>query len=488
MSRYLSLSRAARLAGVSRGDLQDKIRTLALPTFEGQVAIEDLLRAYPDLDLERNPMLERVTRIKAEARPKRHYSDHWLPEAEVLMARLGDFQEVLTRTKAALNGAEQLLGEIGAQLEGAARAEPEPLRELVTRLAARLRQARERAGQRHDREAEIFARDALLRIMSASVRLLPSGREFFVAGRDSLLEAALKAGLHLDYGCASGNCGSCRVRVAQGQARKIREHDFVLSAQERQAGYVLACCHTAVSDLVLEAHEALSAADLPSQRIRCILRHLEPVADDLLLLQVQTPRTQTLRFLAGQRVLLITEDGQRRDLPVASCPCDARNLQFLVRQGPDDPFAASLLASGAGGTVLVEGPRGDFLLDEAAPEPALFVAVGEGLAPIKSLIEHAIAIDNAARLHLYRVDALRPGSPLDNLCRAWNDALDHFDCRRLGPAARPDEVLDLMLRDYPKLEECRLYLAAPQEWAGEWLAAARARGIDTHRLRWDAVD
>jgi CDP-4-dehydro-6-deoxyglucose reductase len=482
------MSRAARLAGVSRGDLQEKIRGLALATFEGSISVEDLLVAYPHIDMERDPILERVESIKAKAHPKRHYSDNWLPEPEVLMARIQDFQDVLSSTKAALNSARQLLGEVATRLETAADAPPQELRQSLGELAARLRQAEARADQLPDREARLFAKDALLRILCAGVRLLPSGREFFVEGRDSLLDSALKAGLHLAYGCSSGNCGACKVRVAAGEVRKIRDHDFILSAQERAAGYILACSNTAVTDLVLEAAEANTAADLPQQQIRCSLRRIETLAEGLLLVQVQTPRTQTLRFLAGQRVELTAENGSRRELPLASCPCDARNLQFLVPQHPEPGLAEALLASGRAASVLVDGPRGSFLLEEGDTSPALFIAVDQGLGPIKSLVEQAIATDNAARLQLYRVDTLTPGNTLDNLCRAWNDALDNFGCRRLAPTTRPAELLDTLERDLPRLKDFRVYVAGPTPWVDEFSTLAQARGMDGARLRYDRVD
>jgi CDP-4-dehydro-6-deoxyglucose reductase len=82
MPKALSLSRAARLAGVSRGELQDRVRQMDIPTFEGQIAVEQLLRAYPSIDMERDPVLERIDLIKAKARPKTRYSDQWLPQPE----------------------------------------------------------------------------------------------------------------------------------------------------------------------------------------------------------------------------------------------------------------------------------------------------------------------------------------------------------------------------------------------------------------------
>ncbi|MBT8430169.1 MAG: 2Fe-2S iron-sulfur cluster binding domain-containing protein [Gammaproteobacteria bacterium] len=488
MSQLLTLSRAARLAGVSRGELQKKIRKLAFETFEGQIAVEDLLRAYPDVDIDYDPVLERVARIKASTRPKSRYTDHWMPEPEVLMARLHDFQHVLTRTKSTLNSMEELLAEATEQLQSMARANDRELRAEVARLGDRLRHSLDKARTTTDRKAELFAKDAMLRLIAVSARLMPSGHEFFVEGKDSLLEAALRAGLHLDYGCSSGNCGSCKVRVLQGRVSKLREHDYVLSAREQEEGYCLACSNTAVSDVLLEAREALTGADLPHQEIRCLVHKTEAVSEGLNLLHVQTPRTKTLRFMAGQRVSITLEDGQHRELAVASCPCDGRNLQFLVRKRPGDDFVDVLLARGKGQTLLIEGPEGNFLLEEEALEPAIFVAVGDGFAAIKSMIEHAIAIENAIGMHLFRVDKVPPGSLLGNLCRSWDDALDNFIYRRLEPDASPGAVLKAVADSCGDLAKSRLYVAAPAGWTEAFVAGALDQGALEQHIRVDSPD
>ncbi|MBT8428700.1 MAG: 2Fe-2S iron-sulfur cluster binding domain-containing protein [Gammaproteobacteria bacterium] len=488
MSQLLTLSRAARLAGVSRGELQKRIRKLAFETFEGKIAVEDLLRAYPDVDIDYDPVLERVARIKANTRPKSRYTDHWMPEPDVLMARLHDFQHVLTRTKSTLNSMEELLAEVTEQLQSMADSDDRELRAEVARLGERLQHSLEKARTTTDRKAELFAKDAMLRLIAVSARLVPSGHEFYVEGRDSLLEAALRAGLHLDYGCSSGNCGTCKVRVLQGRVSKVREHDYVLSAREQEEGYCLACSNTAVSDVLLEAREALTATDLPHQEIRCLMHKTEAVSEGLNLLHVQTPRTKTLRFMAGQRVNMTLEDGQRRELAVASCPCDGRNLQFLVRRRPGDQFVEALLAKGKGQTILIEGPTGDFLLEEEALEPAIFVAVGDGFGAIKSLIEHAIAIDNAIGMHLFRVDKVPPGTLLGNLCRSWDDALDNFVYRRLEPDASPGDVLKAVADACGDLAKSRLYVAAPAGWTEAFVAGALEQGALEQHIRFNGSD
>ena len=86
MPRLLTLTRAARLVGVSRGALQSKIRSGELAAFEGMVAAEDLLRAYPELKLEDHAALERFERIK-DAAFARRVRERLLPSTDVLIAR-----------------------------------------------------------------------------------------------------------------------------------------------------------------------------------------------------------------------------------------------------------------------------------------------------------------------------------------------------------------------------------------------------------------
>lgn len=459
----ISLSRAARLADVSRGDLQARLRKLELDMFEGMVLVTDLIEAYPEIDLDRDPMLERIALIREEAFANRGRKDSRLPAPEVLMSRLHDFQMVLTKTKASLNITEELLRDLIDGLHEALACDDATLRESVAGLADKMESAIQKKVPSTDREAVLFAKNALLSLMSPAVKLLPSGHEFFVAGKDSILEAAVKSGLHLNFGCSAGNCGECRVKLLRGEVRQNRDHDYVLSPVEKEKGIILACCHTAVTDLLIEGNEAHAAADLPLQEVIAQVRKWVSIEPDLTLIHVQTPRTRTLRFMAGQRVALSTEGGIERELPLAGCPCDARNLQFILRGGDSDPFVQQLLARGRP-ALQITGPFGDFLLQEESNANALFVSVGDGIAPIKSLVEHAIAIDNAMTLHLFRVDAIPTGSPIGNLCRSWHDALDNFTYTQLPPDTPPKKLLEELMQRFPRLTGCQVYIAAPSDW------------------------
>ncbi len=456
---YLTLSRAARLAGVTRAELQRRIRRGDVETFEGAVAVSDLLRLYPQVSLSDDEALARVERIKSEALPRSHDADAVLPNARVLVSRLKALSETLVEHISALNAALGLLDEVETRLAAMAdRPSPQALAETRAWLTNEREGLASATGA--DGQAQLFAKDTFLRIMAANVKLIPSGHDFFVEGSESILDASVRAGLKLSYGCSSGNCGSCKARLLSGEVWKMRDHDYVLSEREKQMGYLLTCSNTAVTDVVIEAAEAVTVADLPPQEIRASLRKQERVAPNLISLNVQTPRTQTLRFMAGQRARLTLEDGASRELPIASCPCNGRNLWFYVRES-DDAFSRAVFAGlHQGHLVQVSGPVGGFVLREDAPEPAVFIALADGIAPVKSLIEHAVSIDVIESFHLYWGSDYPEGHYQGRWGRALTDALDNFAFTPIL-SARPDDLVAVIRSDLPDLRERRFYLAGP---------------------------
>lgn len=306
-----------------------------------------------------------------------------------------------------------------------------------------------------------------------SVRLLPSGHTYRLQANDTLLEGALRAGLAPNYGCSSGNCGLCKARLVSGQVVKARPHDFVLSSADKALGYVLMCSSAPATDLVLEAGEARAPHEIPRQRIVARVRALTPLNARVTLLHLQTPRTQRLRFLAGQDVVVTVGDA-RAQLPLASCPCDDRNLQFHIA---DDggAVARQVATLRLGDPVTVEGPIGEFTLVEPVERPAVFIAGETGFAPIKSLIEHLIAVDEMRPIDLYWL-AADGGHYMNNLCRSWADALDAF--RYLPVAASADGYDAALARigaGYPDPAAHDMYIAGPPPL----LAAARAQFAPT---------
>lgn len=474
MPELLSVSRAARLVGVSRGVIQQRIKDGELPTFEGMVSAEDLLRVFPDVSLEHDAVFERVTRIK-DAAYGRRIRERVLPDAEVLAARLAELGRHYAQARAQAELYKDLLRGLDGRLARLAR-DPGP----AGREAATLREwldrtlAQQAAGA--DLPPALLAQDSLLRLMSAQVKFLPSGHEFFVEGSDTLLDAALRAGWLPAYGCSDGSCGRCRAQVMAGQYKWLGPNHL-------PDGEILLCQTTAVTDLVVEAGELAGPADLTPRRVAGQVKRLAPLGTGVWLLHLRTPPDQRLQFISGQRVRLRAGGLESDLLPVASCPCDAHQLQFHLADTDPSPFVQSLSGMPAGTPVEIEGPYGEFVLDLNSTRPLLFLAGELGFAPIKSLIEHALALEGAPILALYWYSDRPGGQYLDNLCRSWADALEYFHylaVERLAPGA---DVAARVAADHADLPEWDVYLAGPPAWIEDVGLELRARGVPRARIR-----
>lgn len=263
--------------------------------------------------------------------------------------------------------------------------------------------------------------------MAFKVEVKPSGHSFVVETTESLLDAGLRAGLNLDHNCANGSCGACKARLLSGDLVLTQHYDYRFTDQEKQQDWFLMCCHRPATEVSLLAHEVGSAAEIPEQHIRARVQKIERLQQDVVQLSVRTPRASSLMFLAGQAVALHLDGMKPVEMALASCPCDGMNLRFHVRRRVQDPFSELVFERlKKGRELVVTGPQGDFTLDDDSHRPMILLAWESGFAPIASLIDHAIQLDDARQMHLYWLSGQPGGHYLSNYCRAWQDALDDF--------------------------------------------------------------
>lgn len=463
MSHWLPLSRVARLVGISRAALQERIRAGELATFDGGVALDEVLRVFPDARLDDDAEIRRVEEIKRQAAWRPHHEET-LPDRAVLASRLYRLGKDFAAARVLLTHHERLLDWLDHKLADLAERTPEG-----DALRAWLADERRAAPPEAERARTLLAREAVMRVMSAHIRLEPSGHEFFVNGGDTVLEAALAAGLAVGYGCSNGNCGACKGRLVSGELRKVRPHDLMLSEAEKAAGTFLMCCNTVIADAVIEA--AVGGHDtIPLQRVPAKVRQVDPLGPAMMALHLTTPRSQRLRFLSGQAVTLTTPDGASATLPVASCPCEGREVAVDLRQD-GGAFARAVQGLARGDTVMIEGPFGGTAFRDDRRRPVAFIGLEHGFAPLKSLIQHAMSLDFAPPMHLVWLGGAI-GPYRDNLCRSWADAFDSFTYTPLPGADAATAVA--CLGDVAGLD---VYAAGSPAFLDALKAALTARGL-----------
>ena len=469
MEQRLSVLRAAKLAGVTRAELQFRIKQGDLPSFDGTVGVGDLLNLYPATRMSDDRTLEKLEKIKAAALGK-DIANRSLPDPRVLAERLARLGHQLTRLRqqneqyaVVLESLENRLRELEQEGDASTRAAVLEIKRTVQSALHQERVESYASGARTDG-------GSWMTVMAPQVRLVPDDHEFLVEGADTVLEAALRAGLSIAYGCSNGNCGECKARVVSGEVREVRPHDFVISETERTQGYALLCSVAPVTDLVIEVGVASSPDQIALQSIDALVREIQRPKPHVMLLRVQTPRTRRLRFLGGQYARLrVGDEAVEALLPLANCPCDDRNLVFHVAEDREDPFARYCFEHlRKGDPVAVEAPFGDFVIPGDVKRPLVFLACNTGFAAVKSLIEHVIALDEAYGIDLIWVATGAIGHYQDNLCRSWEDALDSLRYRPLrvnSVSGDPETWSATLAGALTRLENpgaCDFYIAGPQ--------------------------
>lgn len=490
MEQRLSVLRAAKLAGVTRAELQFRIKHGELPSFDGMVGVDDLLNLYPATRMSDDRTLEKLDKIKAAALGK-DIASRSLPDPQVLaerLARLGHQLNRLTQQTEQYAGVLESLENRLRELEQAGDA---PTRAVVREIKRTVQSAL------HQERVERYASGAKtdggnwMTVMAPQVRLVPDDHEFLVEGADTVLEAALRAGLSIAYGCSNGNCGECKARVVSGEVREVRPHDFVIGETERAQGYALLCSVAPVTDLVIEVGVARSPDQIAVQSINALVREIQQPKPHVMLLRVQTPRTRRLRFLGGQYARLRAGDEPVEALlPLANCPCDDRNLVFHIAEDKEDPFAQYCFEHlRKGDPIAVEAPFGDFVIPGDIVRPLVFLACDTGFAAVKSLIEHVIARDEAYAIDLIWVATGAIGHYQDNLCRSWEDALDSFRYRPLrvnsvgGDPETWSATLTGALTRLDNPDACDFYVAGPQPFITTALDLLHRMNVPAERCR-----
>lgn len=216
---------------------------------------------------------------------------------------------------------------------------------------------------------------------------LTTGTRFVADVGVSLLDAAAKEGVSLPYSCRTGRCSTCRCRVLSGQTEALQS-ETGLTEDEKQAGWVLGCVRTAVSDVLLEA-EDLGGITLPPVRtLPCRVSSLERLAPDVLKVILRIPPTSDFSFIPGQYVEVIGPGGMRRSYSLANAGASSKLLELHVREVDGGAMSDYWFnRAGVNDLLRINGPLGTFFLRDVAGFDLFFLATGTGIAPVKAMLE-----------------------------------------------------------------------------------------------------
>lgn len=230
--------------------------------------------------------------------------------------------------------------------------------------------------------------------MSHALTIEPIGQTIDVAEGQTILDAALRAGIYLPHACCHGLCATCKVRVVDGEVDHGEASTFALMDFEREEGKTLACCARLEADTVIEADidEDPDARNLPVEDFAGEVVRLEALTPTIRGIWLQLDRP--LEFQAGQYINLSVPqaDEQARAFSLANPPQQAQLIELNVRIVPGGKVTTWLHTElKVGDTLQLSGPYGRFFVKQSANLPLLFMAGGSGLSSPKSMIEDLLA-------------------------------------------------------------------------------------------------
>jgi len=251
----------------------------------------------------------------------------------------------------------------------------------------------------------------------------PSGRGFTTTAGETVLEAALRAGLSLPHSCRNGVCGTCKARVVQGEVTARGAPAKALSDAEMAGGFALLCQAVPRTPLVIECDLVAAAAGIPVQRLVTRVQSLDLLAPDVMRIRLKLPATARMTFLAGQYINVVMNGGVRRSLSLANAPHDTDFLELHLRNY-GGPFSTHVFNSMKLNDLLrVEGPMGTFFVREDSAKPIVLVASGTGFAPVKAMVEHQARQEVRRPMTLYWGGRRPRDLYLDGLAREWMHSL-----------------------------------------------------------------
>ena len=231
------------------------------------------------------------------------------------------------------------------------------------------------------------------------VTVQPSGRSFGVNEGEAILAAAIRQSIGLPYGCKDGACGSCKSKKLSGAVVHKPHQSKAMSEEEEAAGWVLTCSALPLSDIVLESRQVTDESAFPVRKMPSRVSSLEKKSHDVMVVKLQLPANDTMRYHAGQYVEFLLRDGDRRSYSMANAPHTMVKtdgtvpagpaIELHIRHMPGGKFTEHVFNAMKEKEILrVEGPYGSFFLREDSAKPMVLLASGTGFAPIKAVIEH----------------------------------------------------------------------------------------------------
>lgn len=331
------------------------------------------------------------------------------------------------------------------------------------------------------------------------VTLLPFDQVLSVEQGETILDAALRAGLNLPHSCKGGHCSACRARIVSGSVHYPLGRPLGLLEDEERAAQVLLCqAHAASAEIVIEAREI--KPPVPEIQVKSLparIERLQRLAPEVMAVFLRLPARESFNYVAGQYLDVMLPQNRRRSFSIANPPHDADLIELHVRRVASGEFTQQLFSGAAEKTLLrIEGPLGQFWFREESSRPALLIGGGTGYAPLRAMLKHLLGRNDRRPLHFYWGAQCRADLYEDAQVRTW--CAQHANLTYTPVLSNPSAedawegrrgwVHEAALADHPDVHRFDVYTAGPPVMVEAIRHEFTARGLPADQLFFDSFD
>lgn len=305
--------------------------------------------------------------------------------------------------------------------------------------------------------------------MKYQVTLPATGHTFTANDDETILQAALKAGVGLPYGCRGGRCGACKGKILSGEVR-YSDKPKALKPELEQNQYGIFCQAYACSDLSIAVDEVESLEQIKIMKMPTKVARLEQLSHDVMRVFLKLPDAIRMPFFAGQYLDIIQDNGEHRSFSIANTPHDDQLIELHIRHVDGGEYTQYIFDRMKVGEILrIEAPLGSFTLRENSPRAMILMGGGTGFAPLKGILEHAFKVGLEKPMHLFwGVRSLRdlymPDLPLE-----WTRRFPLFQFTPVLSDPLPADdwqgetgyVHETVMKHYPDMKHLDIYMSGP---------------------------
>lgn len=321
-------------------------------------------------------------------------------------------------------------------------------------------------------------------------------KKITVDGGIDLLSALVAEKIFIPSACGGrSTCGMCKVKVLEGSDMVLPTEEPHLSKEERENRIRLSCQVKVRNNIRIEIPEELFLV----KEYETVVEKITGLTHDIKEFRFALKEPAEISFTPGQYIQVLTPKYGKNDEEVyraysmSSDAVDPNHIELIIRLVPGGICTTYCFEHlKEGDSVRLNGPYGDFRLSDS-DAPAIFIAGGSGMAPMKSLL-HQMINKGINRKCTYFFGANKVKELfLRDLMAEFEQKLPDF--KFVPVVAKPDAdetwegetglVTEAVQRAFQNASDCEAYLCGSPGMIDASIVVLKKLGVTEDRIFFD---